>query len=177
MDKDKITMDIGIGPTIDIEINPTIEVEKIFPITEVIDPIIELGVDQEIIGMGMAIEEITIPKTIEETIIDKTMVTKGTGTGIEVQIKSVVGLDKDIEVTLEITSEIGHKTEVKVGIEIGLTVERKDKGPEQNLKTETEKIGPLQDLNQVPMLIQTGIDLDAIDVANMIILQENALTH
>ena len=170
-------MDIGIGPTVKIEINPTIEVEEIFTITEVIDPIIELGVDQEIIGMEMAIEEITIPKTIEETIIDKTVVTKGTGIGIEVQVKTMVGLDKDIEVTLEITSDIGHTTEVKVGIEIGLAVERKDKGPEQNLETETEKVGPLQDLDLVPMLIQTGIDLDALDVVNMIILQENALMH
>ena len=133
-------MDIGIGPTVEIEINPTIEVEEIFTITEVIDPIIELGVDQEIIGMGMAIEEIIIPKTIEETIIDKTMVTKRPGTGIEGQVKTMVGLSKDIEVTLEITSEIGHMTEVKVGIEIGLAVERKDKGPEQNLETETEKV-------------------------------------
>ena len=84
VDKGKITMDTGIGPTVDIEINPTIEVEEIFTITEVVDPIIELGVDQEIIGMEMAIEEITIPKTIEEIIIDKTMVTKGIGIGIEV---------------------------------------------------------------------------------------------
>ena len=44
-------MDIGIGPTVEIEINPTIEVEETFTKTEVIDPIIELGVDQEIIGM------------------------------------------------------------------------------------------------------------------------------
>ena len=70
----------------------------------------------------------------------------------------MVGLGKDIEVTLEITSEIGHTTEVKIGTEIGLAVERKDKGPEQNLETETEKVGPLQDLDLVPMLIQTGID-------------------
>ena len=151
MDKGKITIDIGISSTVEIEINPTIEVEEIFAITEVIDPIIELGVDQEIVGMGIAIEEITIPKTIEETIIDKTMVTKGTGIGIEVQVKTMVGLGKNIEVTLEITSEIGHATEVKVGIEIGLAVERKDKGQEQNLETETEKIGPLQDLDLVPM--------------------------
>ena len=81
------------------------------------------------------------------------MVTKGTGIGIEVQVKTAVGLGKDIEVTLEITSEIGHTTEVKVGIEIGLAIERKEKGPEQNLERETEKIGPLQDLDLVPMLI------------------------
>ena len=55
-------MDIGIGPTVKIEINPTIEVEETFTKTEVIDLVMELGVDQEIIGMGMAIEEITVPK-------------------------------------------------------------------------------------------------------------------
>ena len=156
MDIGKITIDIGIAPTVVIEINPTIELEEIFTITEVIKPIIELGVDQEIIGMELAIEEITIPKTIEEIIIDKTVVTKGTGIGIKVLVKTVVGLGKDIEVTPEITSEIGHMTEVKVGIEIDLTVERKDKGPELNLETEREKVGPLQDLDLVPMLIQQG---------------------
>ena len=67
-------------------------------------------------------------------------------------------------------------TEVKVGTEIGLAVERKDKGPEQNLETEIEKKGLLQDLDLVPMLIPTGTDLDALNVVNMIILQENALT-
>ena len=108
--------------------------------------------------MEMAMEEITIPKAIEETIIDKTMVTKGIGIGIEVQVKTVVGLGKDMEVTLEITSEIGHTTEVKAGIEIGLAVDRKDKGPEQNLETETEEVGLLQDLDLVPVFIQTGLD-------------------
>ena len=103
------------------------------------------------------------------------MVTKGIGIGIEVQVRTVVGLGKDLEVLLDIISEIGHTTAVKAGIEICLAVERKDKGLEQNLETETEKVGPLQDLDLVPMLIQTGIDLDAIDVVSMIILQENAL--
>ena len=46
MDKGKITLDTGIGLTVEIEINPTIEVEEIFTISEVIDPIVELGVDQ-----------------------------------------------------------------------------------------------------------------------------------
>ena len=170
-------MDTGIGLTVKIEINPTIEVEEIFTIAEVIGPIIETEVDQEIMGMEMVIEEITILKTIEVTIIDKIMVIKGIGIGIEVQFKTVVGLGKDIEVTLGIISEIGHTTEVKAGIEIGLAVERKDKGPEQNLETKTEKIGPLHDQDLVPMLIQAGIDLDAIDVVNMTILKENALTH
>ena len=79
MDKGKITMDTGIGLTVKIEINPTIKVEETFTITEFIGPIIELGVGQEIMGMEMLIEEITIHKTIEETIIGKTMVTKGLG--------------------------------------------------------------------------------------------------
>ena len=89
----------------------------------------------------------------------------------------MVGLGKDIEAIPEITSEIGHTTEVKVGIEKGLAEERKDKGPEQNPETEIEKIGLLQDLDLVPMLIQTGIDLDVLDVVYMTILQENALMH
>ena len=37
-----------------------------------------------------------------------------------------------------------------LGIEIGLAIGRKDKGTEQNLKTETEKLDPLQDLDLVP---------------------------
>ena len=125
--------------------------------------------------MELAIEEIIVHKIIEETIIDKTMVTKGIGIGIEVQVKIAVGLGKDIEKTLKIISEIDHLTEVKLGIEMGLIEKRKDKGPERNLETETEKVGPLQGLDLVPMLIPTGIDLDALAVVNMTILQENAL--
>ena len=78
---------------------------------------------------------------------------------------------------MEMATEIGHMTEVKAGIEIGLAVERKDKGPEQNPEAEIEKIGLLQDLDLVPMLIQTGIDLEVLDVMNMTILQESALMH
>ena len=173
MDKGKITMDTGIGPTVEIEINLAIDIEKIFSVTEVIGPIIELRVDQETMGMEMVTEEITVHKIIEETVIDKTVVTKGIG--IEDQVKTAVGLGKDIEAITETTSEIGHMTGVKVGREIGLTVERNDKGPEQNLGTEIEKVGLLQDLDLVPMLIQTWIDLDALDVVNKTILQENAL--
>ena len=71
MDKDKITLDTGIGPTVEIETNLTTEVKETFTITEIIGPIIELGVDQETIDMEMAMEGITVHKTIEETIIDK----------------------------------------------------------------------------------------------------------
>ena len=109
-------MNIEIDPTAEIEINPTTEVEETFTtITEVIGPIIETEVDQEIIGMEMVIEETTIPKTIEEIIIDRIMVIKGIG--IEVQVRTMVGLGRDIEAIPEITSEIGHMTEVKVEIE------------------------------------------------------------
>ena len=101
----------------------------------------------------------------------------------------MVGLGKETEAIPEITSEIGHTTEVKVEIEIevkvgketGSVVERKDNGQEQNLEIEIEtgkeKVDPPQDLDLVPVLIPTGIDLDAIDVVSMITLQENALMH
>ena len=88
----------------------------------------------------------------------------------------MVGLGQDIEVTPEITLGMSPTTEVKVGIEIDQAVEMRDKGPEQFQEIEIEKIGPLQDLDLPPMLTQTGIDLDALDVVSMIILQENALT-
>ena len=116
MDKDKITMNIEIGPTAKIEINPTTEVGETFTtITVVTGPIIETEVHQEIIGMEMVIEETTIPKTLEQIIIDRTMVTKGIR--IEVQVRTAEGLGRDIEAIPEITSEIGHMTEVKVEIE------------------------------------------------------------
>ena len=182
----EMTMHIGICPTVDIGINPTIEVEETFAITitKGIDPIIETEVDQETMG----IEEAIIPKTIEEMIIDRTKETKVIGIGIEVKVRTVVGLGKCIEAIPETTSEIGHMTEVKVeierevkvGIETGPVVERKDKGQKQNLEIEIETgkemVGPPQDLDLVPMLIPTGIDLDVIDVVRMIILQEIAPT-
>ena len=100
----------------------------------------------------------------------------------------MVGLCRDIEAIPEITSEIGHMTEVKVeikrekvAIETGSVVERKNKDQEWNLEIEIEtgkeKVGPLQDLDLVPMLIPMGIDSDVIDVVILIILQENALMH
>ena len=51
---------------------------------EVIGPIIETEVDEEITGIAVVIEEAIIPEAIEEIIIDKTMVTKGTEIGTEV---------------------------------------------------------------------------------------------
>ena len=177
MDRDKIIIiSTEIGPIAEIEVNLIIEEEETFNITEIIDPIIELGVDQDLaMGMEMNIEGITVDKIIEEKIIDKIVETKGIG--IEAQVKTMVGLGKYIEVTPEITLGPIPATEVKVGIEIDQAVEMKDKGPEQFQEIGIEKIGPLQGLDLVPMLIQTGIDLDALDVANMIILQGNALTH
>ena len=100
-------MNIEIGPTAKIKINPTTEVDETFTtITEAIGPIIETEVDQGITGMEMVIEETIIPKAIEEIIIDRTMVTKGIGIGIEVQVRTSVGLGRDIEAIPEITSEI-----------------------------------------------------------------------
>ena len=65
----------------------------------------------------MVIGETTIPKTIEVIIKERTIVTKGIEIGIEAQVRTMVGLGKDIEAIPEITSEIGHMTEVKVEIE------------------------------------------------------------
>ena len=130
MDRDKIIF-IGsdIGPIAEIEVNPITEEEETSNITEIIDPTIELGVDQEMaMGMDMDIEAITVDKIIEETIIDKITETKGIE--IEAQVKTVVGLGKDIEVIQEITLGMGPTTEAKVGIEIDLAAEMKDKGPE-----------------------------------------------
>ena len=45
------------------------------------------------------------------------------------------------------------------------------------MEAEKEKLGPLQDLDLVLVSTQTGIDLDAIDVVSMTIVQENALMH
>ena len=100
----------------------------------------------------------------------------------------MVGQGKDIGTIQEITIETGHIAEAKIEIEkekaeteADPIVQRKDKGQEQNLEIEREagkeKIGPLQDLDLPLMSIQTGIDLDVIDVVSMTILQENALTH
>ena len=45
------------------------------------------------------------------------MLSQVMGIGIEVQVRTTVGLGRDIEAIPEITSEIGHMTEVKVEIE------------------------------------------------------------
>ena len=100
----------------------------------------------------------------------------------------MVGQGKDIGGIQEITIEIDHIAEAKVEMEKGkvqteidLVVERKDKGQEKNLEieieAEKEEVGPLQDLGLLHVSVQTGIDLDAIDVVSMTILQENSLMH
>ena len=152
MDRDRITIiGTGLGPIAEIEVNPTIEEEEIFTITEIIGPIIDLGVSLEMdMGMEMAIEgmiEMTVDQIIEETIIDRTVETKGIG--IEVQVKTVVGLGQDIEAILEITIGISPTTEVKVEIEIDLAVEMNNKGPGHNPETGIENIGSLQGLDPV----------------------------
>ena len=115
VDRDKIIIGAEIGPIAEIEVNPIIEEEETFNIIEIIDPIIELRVDQEMaMGMEMDIEGITVDKIIEETIIDKSTETKGIE--IEAQVRTTVGLGKDIEVTPEITLGMGPTTEVKEGI-------------------------------------------------------------
>ena len=102
-------------------------------------------------------------------------------------VRTAVGQGKDTGAILEITIETGHIAEAKVEIEkekaeieTDPVVERKDKGQEQNLEieieAEKEKVGPLEVPDLVLMSIQIGIDLDAIDVVSMTILQENALT-
>ena len=142
-------MDIGIGPIVKIEINPTIEVEETFTLTEIIDPIIELGVDQEIMGMEMVTEGATVDKITKETVIDKTMVIKGIG--IEAHVKTAVGLGQNIEAILGTTIGISPITEIKVEIEIDLAADMKDKGLGQNPEIGIEKIGVLQGPDPVPM--------------------------
>ena len=71
----------GIGLTAEIVVNTTIiEREELITMIEITDPIIELGVGQEIV-MEMVIKEMTgmtVDQVIEETISDSTMETKGT---------------------------------------------------------------------------------------------------
>ena len=85
--------------------------------TEAIGPIIETEVDQEIAGMEMSYGGNNNSQSYIRDNYRQDTVTKGIGIGIEVQVRTMVGLGRDIEVTPEITSEIGHMTEVKVEIE------------------------------------------------------------
>ena len=154
MDKDRMTIiGTGIGLIAEIEVNPAIEEEETFTITEIIGPIIKLGVSLEMVmGMEMATEgmtDMTVDLIIEETIIDRITETKGIG--IEVQVKTGVGPDQDIEIIQGTTIGMSPTTEIKAGIEIGQAVEMMDKGPGQLQEIEIEKIGPLPGLDPVPM--------------------------
>ena len=138
-DKDRITIiapEIGLIAEIEVNLIITTEGEETFTITEIIDPTIELGVSQEMaIGMEMDTEgmvDITIDQIIEETIIDNTMETKDTG--IEAQVKTVIGLGPDIEIIPGTALGMGPTIETKVGIETDQAVEMKDKGTEQFLR-------------------------------------------
>ena len=141
--------------------------------------------DQGIIGMEMITEETTIPKTIEEIIIDRTMVTKGIG--IDVQVMNMIGLGRDIEAIPEITSEIGHMTEVKVEIEeresrnrnmsssreegqrSGTESRDRDRNRERESRSTTR--------SRSSFCVNTNRDrlIYSSSVVSMIILQENAL--
>ena len=55
-----------IGPIAEIEVNLILEEEETFNITEIVDSIIQLGVDQEMaMGMEMNTEGITVDQFIE----------------------------------------------------------------------------------------------------------------
>ena len=108
---------------------------------------IEIGPIVEIGTNPIEVEEIT--STITEVI--------GPTIGIEVD-QGIIGMEI-------ITGEaIVLKTIKEITIEI-------------EMEAEKEKLGPLQDLDLVLVSTQTGIDLDAIDVVSMTIVQENALMH
>ena len=86
MEKDRITIigtEIGLIAKIEVNLITTTEGEETFTLTEIIDPTIELEVEQKMaMGMEMDIEgmiEMTVDQTIEETIVGKTVKTKGTG--------------------------------------------------------------------------------------------------
>ena len=80
MDKGRITI-IGteIGLRAEIEVSLIIEGEETFTLTVIIDPTIELEVNQEMaMSMEMDIEgmiDMTVDQIIEETIIGKIMET------------------------------------------------------------------------------------------------------
>ena len=100
----------------------------------------------------------------------------------------MAGQGKDIGAIPEITIEKGHIAEARVDIEKeGSRNRDRSSSREEGQGSRTEsrdrnrsrerEVGPLQDLDLVLMSIQTGIDLDAIDVVSMTTLQENALMH
>ena len=110
-----------------------------------------------------------IDKTIEGTISDRIEETKG----IEIEVKVVIGTGQDLEITQGTVQEIGINTVIEARAE----VEIEGKGPELLQEKERVDQGQIQDLDQVPVLALIEADLGAIDAANVIILQGNALMH
>ena len=101
------------------------------------------------------------------------------GIGIEVQVKTAVGLGKDTEGSLGIISEIDHMTDSQSRNrdrsnrrEEGQRsrTESRDRNRESRSTTRSRFSSHV-----ILILILTGTDLDALDVVNMITLQENAL--
>ena len=95
MDKDRTVIGPGIDPIVGTMVSTTIGEEGITIITIMIGtigPTTEMEIGQ---GMPMEISEM-MDKIIEEIIIHRIMVAKGTE--IEVQVKTMVGQGKDIEV-------------------------------------------------------------------------------
>ena len=162
---DKIT----IGPEIGLiagnitkiiieEITPVIEViENIDPITEIV-----VGLERETtIEMGTGA---TTDQTTEGTVVTK-------GIETEVYIRIVAGPGKEIGAVQEKVPNLEveiNTIEIRVEMVAGDRVE---------IIQETEKIDPdlSQGQDQATMSAQTGIDVNAIDAMNMIILQGNAL--
>ena len=110
------------------------------------DPIIELGVGQEIV-MEMVIEEMTgmiVGQIIEETISDSTIETKGIER--EVYVRIMTGPDKGLEIIQGTAQEIEINTIVRTREE----VEIEDRGP--GVSQEIDK-----DQDQIP-----GLDLAPI---------------
>ena len=171
MVKDRTVIGPEIGPTVGNTVSITIIGEGDFIITiiiEIIGPTIELEVGLEMVMEGMI--DMIVDQTIEGTILSRTK-----GKEIDVKVKIVIGPGKDLEITQGRLQEIGINTviEAKAEEEIG------DKGLGLIQGIETGKLGQeqIQDLDQVPMLALMETDLGAIDAANMIISQGNALMH
>ena len=143
MDKDRTVIDPGLGLTVWTMVSTTIGEGEITIITIVIGIIgpqiteIAVGLETETV-MAMAIKgmiDMIAGQLMGEIILGKTMGTKGIEIGV--QVRTMGGLGKDIEVIHEIIQiqEIDTVTiETKAVVEIG------DKGLGLSQGTETEKI-------------------------------------
>ena len=158
---DKITIGTEIGLIVETVTKIIIEEEEttIEVVIETTGPItgIVVGPETEIIiemGIGTTIDQI-----IEETIVTK---------GMEIEIMTVVGLEKGIEIG--VVQEKVPNPEVEIDL-IGIRVEMKI-GDRVEIILDTDLN---RDQDQAPMLAQIGIDAGIIETMNMIILQGNAL--